>query len=243
MRRGEISCNYKGLSPPELEFGTSDLNDTQADAQRWEAMIDRQYQARLESYPDQALGWRLLYSPRRVLAGARVAFIGMNPGGRSVDPTHGKFSSEAGSAYRKEVEDWSPSSGLQDQVMALFDRIKVNPENVLAGNLVPFRSPSEDSLLGALEAIAFGRALWDDILDKVKPSLVVSMGGTANREIKHLLNVQTTSSLPIGWGNYTASRGSFDGGTWIGLPHLSRFAIMKRPKSQAALDVLFKGLN
>ncbi|UWR10903.1 uracil-DNA glycosylase family protein [Sulfitobacter mediterraneus] len=246
MRRAEIGCKGEELRVQELErrdWTGEHSNDAPADAERWEAAIEHEYQARLQNYPGQELEWRLLYSPRRVLAGARVAFIGLNPGGRFVDPTHGKFSSEAGSAYRREVEDWGPSSGLQDQVMALFDRLDIVPEDVLAGNLVPFRSPSEDSLLGAAEAISFGRALWADILDKVKPTLVVSMGGTANREIKQLLNVRNLASHPIGWGNYTASRGVFEGGTWIGLPHLSRFAIMKRSKSEAALNVLFKSID
>ncbi|WP_372614746.1 uracil-DNA glycosylase family protein [Aquicoccus sp.] len=213
-----------------------------SDAERLEAAIQSVYEARLRRYPDGAFGWRLLYSPRRVLSGARVAFIGLNPGGRCVDPTHGEFSAEAGSAYRKEVENWGRSSSLQDQVMALFNRLDVEPEDVLAGNLIPFRSPSEDSLLGSSEAIAFGRTLWTEILDKACPSVVVSMGGTTNREISRLLMVRDTRTYPIGWGNYTASRGNFAGGTWIGLPHLSRFTIMKRSASQAALNELFKDL-
>ena len=213
------------------------------DSERWQSAIESEYQRRLRLYPDQALEWRLLYSPRRVLSGARVAFIGLNPGGRFVDPTHGKFSCEAGSAYRRSVENWGPSSALQDQVIALFNRLGVVPEDVLAGNLVPFRSPSEDSLAGAAEAIAFGKNLWKEILGKVSPSIVVTMGVPANREVSSLLRVREVKAVAIGWGNLTASRGSFAGGAWIGLPHLSRFTIMNRPASQKALDVLFHGLD
>lgn len=213
------------------------------DVERWEDAIEWEYQARLRRYPDQALEWRLLYSPRRVLAGARVAFLGLNPGGRFVDPAHGKFSCESGSAYRRQVENWGPSSALQDQVIALFDRLKVEPEDVLAGNLVPFRSPSEKSLAGASGAIAFGRNLWNEILRKVSPTVVVTMGSTANREVSRLLGARQAQTYAIGWGNYTASRGTFPGGTWIGLPHLSRFTIMKRSASQSGLDALFDGLD
>lgn len=219
------------------------MTNPQTDAERWEDAIEREYQARLRLYPDQALEWRLLYSPRRVLSGARVAFIGLNPGGSFVDPAHGKFSCEAGSAYRKEVENWGPSSALQDQVTALFERLGVAPEDVLAGNLVPFRSPSEKSLAGASDAIAFGRNLWDEILGKVRPELVVTMGGTANHEVSTLLSVRQIEAYATGWGSQTASRGTFPGGTWIGLPHLSRFTIMKRSGSQSALNVLFEGLT
>jgi hypothetical protein len=185
----------------------------------------------------------LLYSPCRVLDGAQVAFIGLNPGGSTIDPDHGVFSSERGSAYRREVENWGTSSKLQDQVLELFRRLNVPPEEVLAGNLVPFRSPSEATLEDAPSAIAFGKTLWAEILNTARPSLVVSMGGTANREVAQLLGVNDIRSHPVGWGAYTASRGRFPDGTWIGLPHLSRFTIMKRAASQAALAELFRGLS
>jgi len=209
-----------------------------------ENTIQRAYEVRLQQNPSgRPLGWRLLYSPRSVLEGARVAFIGLNPGGSTADPEHGVFSSERGSAYRRDIENWGTSSQLQDQVLELFRRLNVSPEEVLAGNLVPFRSPSEATLEDAPGAIAFGRTLWAEILKTARPSIVVSMGGTANREVARLLGVYDTSSYPVGWGVYTASRGRFPDGTWIGLPHLSRFAIMKRAPSQAALAELFRGLD
>jgi len=209
-----------------------------------ENTIQRAYEARLRQDPTGSpLGWRLLYSPCRVLDGARVAFIGLNPGGSAIDPDHGVFSCEGGSAYRKEVENWGTSSQLQDQVRELFRRLNVPPEEVLAGNLVPFRSPSEASLQDAPGAIAFGRTLWAEILKTARPSIVISMGRAANREVAQLLGVRDIRSYPVGWGAYTASRGRFPGGTWIGLPHLSRFAIMKRAASQAALTELFQDLD
>lgn len=123
-----------------------------------EDAIQLAYETRLRQVPSgRPLGWRLLYSPRRVLEGARVAFIGLNPGGSTIDPEHGVFSCERGSAYRREVENWGASSQLQDQVLELFRRLNVSPEDVLAGNLVPFRSPSEAALKDAPGAIAFGR--------------------------------------------------------------------------------------
>lgn len=217
--------------------------DISADAERWQEAIQHMYEARARRFPHAALGWRLLYSPRQVLDGARVAFIGLNPGGRSVDPTHGKFSAESGSAYRSEIENWGASSALQDQVIALFQRLQVSPEDVLAGNLVPFRSPDEASLPDAPQAIAFGRNLWREILRKVGPRVVVTMGATANREISRLLMVRNTATHLVGWGNCSASRGEFSAGTWIGLPHLSRFTIMTRNESQAPLDELFNDLD
>lgn len=208
-----------------------------------EAVVQKAYENRCQTYPDSALGWRLLYSPRRVLFGARVAFIGLNPGGKYIDPDHGEFSTEAGSAYRKDVEDWGPNTSLQEQVLSLFERLGEEAEDVLAGNLVPFRSPSEKSMQGATEALIFGTQLWTEIFTLARPSVVVSMGGTANRAISGLLNVQGITPYATGWGNYKAYRGQFPRGTWIGLPHLSRFGIMTRSASDLAVDELFKGVS
>lgn len=172
----------------------------QSDSERWQTEIECEYQRRLKNYPNQALEWRLLYSPRCVLTGAKVAFIGLNPGGSFVDPKHGKFSCEGGSAYRKCVENWGPRSGLQNQVISLFQRLEVVPEDVLAGNLVPFRSPCESSLAGAVEAIEFGKNLWKEILGKASPRIVITMGGTANRAVSSVLRVRGTETVGVGWG-------------------------------------------
>jgi len=47
---------------------------TSSDIDRWETAIQQIYEKRLLYYPSiTPLGWRLLYSPRRVLGGARIA--------------------------------------------------------------------------------------------------------------------------------------------------------------------------
>lgn len=185
------------------------------------------------------LGWRFHYSPTHVLDGARVAFIGLNPGGTVIDPNHGEFAMDSGSAYRD--ERWPDSSKLQRQVLALFKRLNV-AEDVLAGNLVPFRSPSWNSFNNRGEAVDFGKRIWERVLKRAAPSLVITMGGHANQAISRLLHVQNLTAMPIGWGHYTASRGQFASGTWIGFPHLSRFTIMEREASKNALDRLFDGV-
>ena len=48
------------------------------------------------------LGWRLLYSPEDVLENARIAFIGVNPGGDYAPPDHAEFAVPSGSAYDME---------------------------------------------------------------------------------------------------------------------------------------------
>src|SRR5689334_17729326 len=126
--------------------------------------IERQY-----SSDGYTLGWRLLYSPESVLEGAKVAFVGLNPGGSTRPTDHAEFATDHGSAYA--VENWGAPPGtskLRRQVLLLFEKLGERPEAVLAGNLVPFRSPSWGALPHAESALAFGKMLWRDILAEVQ---------------------------------------------------------------------------
>ncbi|MEG3662779.1 uracil-DNA glycosylase family protein [Celeribacter halophilus] len=192
------------------------------------------------------MGWRLLASPECTLHVAKVAFIGLNPGGSAVDAAHSVFSMPDGrSAYVD--ESWAGfaagESPLQRQVRALFDRLKIAPEVVLAGNLVPFRSPDWASLVDPKGSLAFGKELWRGILRQAGASIVITMGGETTKAVADLLHVQNISRYPVGWGKITAQRGSFQNGTLIGLPHLSRFGVMNRAASSDHLDRLFDDLT
>jgi hypothetical protein len=203
----------------------------------YESKIVRAYQA-----SGNAMGWRFLSSPAQTLMGARVAFIGLNPGGSEHDDNHGEFSMAPGkSAYRD--ESWAGcnpgENKLQKQVLALFDRLNEKPEDVLSGNLVPFRSPNWASLKGSQKALEFGEELWREVLRKARPSFVVTMGGEARDSVCRLLQIRNVKKTMVGWGNISASKGKFSGGTFVGLPHLSRFGILNRPESSPYLDELF----
>lgn len=187
------------------------------------------------------LGWRFLYSPAAVLERADVAFLGLNPGGSERPSDHAKFCMAGGSAYAEESWAGFPpgQSPLQRQVLLLFQRLEVRPADVLAGNLVPFRSPNWERLADRQQALRFGRALWADVLEQVRPKLVISMGGVANEAVAAMLSVAGLRSVPVAWGQVSAVAGRFDGGRFVGLPHLSRFGIISRPQSAEALKELF----
>lgn len=189
---------------------------------------------------ENTLGWRFLYSPERTLDGAKVAFIGLNPGGSAEDDRHGRYAMESGSAYSSESwADCAPGrSKLQRQVLALFHMLDVKPEHVLAGNLVPFRSPDWRSLKNPETSVQFGKELWTEVLRAAKPSLVITMGSQATKIVAELLHVENLTKQPIGWGRVAAYWAKFDGGRLIGLPHLSRFGVITRPDSSEALEEL-----
>lgn len=187
------------------------------------------------------LGWRLLTSPPSVLDHSEVAFLGLNPAGRNQPHDHAEFAMPSGSAYV--VERWAGHppghSPLQRQVRALFAGLEVKPEDVLAGNLVPFRSPDWASLENRKEAMSFGIEIWGEILAHARPKLIIGMGGVVTATLSASLNARKEKRIPVGWGNITGLRADFSNGTLIGLPHLSRFAIMLRAKSQQGIRNLF----
>ncbi len=190
------------------------------------------------------LGWRLLYSPTHVLDHADVAFIGLNPGGNGVDSAHGEFAMESGSAYC--LERWGGKdpggSILQQQVQAVCARLKVEPEHVLAGNLVPFRSSNWASLTDKRGALAFGQSIWTRILERAEPRIVVTMGRDAAKQVSRMLNVRNIERHTLAWGSISGLRGRYPGGAFVGLPHLSRYTVMTRAASQPGLGALFRDL-
>lgn len=191
------------------------------------------------------MGWRLLSSPENTIFRAKIAFIGLNPGGSAVDARQSVYAMPEGqSAYVN--ESWggrtAGQSPLQVQVQALFARLNVEPHKVLAGNLVPFRSPDWASLHNPKGSLKFGRKLWGNILKSSSASVVITMSGETTKSVADLLGAHEMVQYPVGWGKITATRGRFDGGVLIGLPHLSRFGIMNRAASAAYLDRLFEKL-
>ena len=198
--------------------------------------IERAYSA-----SSNTLGWRFLASPVHVLEEAKVAFLGLNPGGRVAPPDHSEFAMRSGSAYVD--ERWAGhlpgNSPLQRQVRALFQCLAVEPEDVLAGNLVPFRSPDWVSLKDRDHAMKFGIELWRDVLAHACPNLVIGMGREVTTALTVLLGARNEQRIQVGWGRITGMRADFGNGTLIGLPHLSRFGIMLRPESQVGLRRLF----
>ena len=214
------------------------MHDGQAFADQMERDISSTYQ-RL----GYALGWRLLYSPLEVLNGAEVALLGINPGGNWDDPAHGRMSMARGSAYV--VESWEGAargqSKLQVQVRALCRMLNQAPEVVLAGNLVPFRSPNWDMLDHRSVATTFGKQLWSSILDRANPKLVVCLGRETFEALVGKRAASSAESVPVGWGNYDANRCQIGDRVFVRLPHLSRFGIMTRAISAQPLKEIFRG--
>ena len=175
------------------------------------------------------LGWRLLYSPAGVLEGARVAFVGLNPGGSKKPNDHAEFAMASGSAFVEERWKGRPpgAAPLQRQVLSLFEMLGERPEDVLAGNLVPFRSPSWKALPGDRKAArAFGQELWRDMIHRARPSLVIAHGKLPFEALRKTLGGTAPREYDLDWTGAPGRRCTWQGGALVGLPHLSRYAVV-----------------
>jgi len=201
-----------------------------------QAKIETEYARRGDT-----LGWRFLSCPRQNIDKASVAFVGLNPGGRVIDAENDGFSVETGSAYS--VESWGGAragkSPLQIQVLSLFELINVSPENVLSGNIVPFRSGSLAELNDRKAAFDFGETIWRSLLLRSKVKLVVAMGGEATRVSTQLLNIKDIEKVSSGWGKVTIQKGRREDLAFVGLPHLSTFKLLSNDKCIGALKSVF----
>lgn len=192
------------------------------------------------------LGWRLLAGPWSTLEAAKTALITMNPGGKI--PEAPLVSVEEGSAYV--VETWGAAergqSQLQVQIQKLFKLVGADPVGVLSGYFVPFRSPGWSDLDHKEEALAFGTELWRDLLGDHRPQLTLTLGRPIYERMRNLLAAKEVLAGPAGWGAVQLRASQYQGGVLIGLPHLSRFALMgdvSREENLLAFINAAQGLN
>ena len=189
-------------------------------------------------------GWGIFASPKKTLNEARIAFLGLNPGGEGFPESsrHHHFARRSGSAFVD--DDWGCEPGehpLQKQVRKLFKKIEVKPEDVLAGNFVPFRSPRWKYLKEKKFALRFGEEIWEDILRRARPRLVIGMAAPIFPSLCRIFNVKNTQPVLVGWGRCKGEWARFDGnGLLVRIPHLSTFKIMNRKQSEDGLRTLFQ---
>ncbi len=183
-------------------------------------------------------GWRLLYSPRSTRDRARIATLGLNPGGgRTADTDWSQFkglTNEEGNAYL--VEHWLAGrfSPLQQQVQKLVDLTGCDWASVVSSNLVPFRSPTWNELPQPHESLEFGFMLLDWVLMSPELKLVALFGlGHSERRVVEAMGGSGVpfQMIPTGWGKIRARFYRTAGPVVVGLPHLSRYQIFGRPQA------------
>lgn len=205
-------------------------------------------------------GWSYLYTPRRTLhKSARFLFMGLNPGGEgTLEST--ALSTEAGNAYHHDVENnWignGQASPLQQQVMLFYSLLasRMNypdarrlMDESLAANFCPFRSKSWMDLKEREKTISFCKDLWSGILINTRITTIVCMSSIVHKHMTALIleadgKLLKEKSDRVEWGNVTYSISQFTTAnrniTIVRLPHLSRYKIFGREKSNTATSAI-----
>lgn len=187
------------------------------------------------AYRDLGLthGWTFMGTDDRTLREARVAFVGLNPGGGRPDDNYeyqGIWDVPNGNGYFDEKWGANDSdSTLQRQVKEWHRIIGVDATKSFCANFVPFRSFDWNSLDRKGECLAFAESLWTWVLQVSPAALFVTMGKLPAQYLAKLLNAKPIAYLPTGWGSQTIDVwDSPDGRRVIGMPHPSRFALFGR---------------
>jgi hypothetical protein len=203
------------------------------------------------------LGWRFLYTPARTFSPeTQIVFIGLNPGGKDFEPA--EPSVEEGNAYR--VQPWAADgrlNSLQRQVCGFYSlfaealpssNAQTLMDTTLSANFCPFRSPSWTLLRAKEKSILFSQRLWTNILDFVRPDVLITMGSEVSRQIDTLLTLRgspvRSRAILCEWGALTYRLGSANiAGKEVLLicfPHLSHFRIFGRAKGTSCFAPLLK---
>lgn len=200
----------------------------------WQELLTQKEQAK--GYVD---GFKLLFCPWSLIDTADTLFLSLNPGN---DPS-GEFmriaSDERGNSYLVKRE--AKHSPMADQYRQLCEFIGKDPEEVLTGTLMPFRTAKWDRTRDR-QNIAVARPFWRQVLTAGKIRRVFCMGREVEDEVVALSKARLQLQLPANWGNLTIRRYSTENDIQIfGLLHFSTYKMFGRaeciPQLAELLDV------
>lgn len=200
----------------------------------WQELLRREELAR--GYND---GFKLLFCPWRLIDTADTLFLSLNPGN---DPS-GEFmriaSDERGNSYLVERE--ARHSPIAEQYRQLCEFIHKDPEEVLAGALMPFRTDRWDHKRDR-QNISVARPFWRQVIATGNVRQIFCMGREVEKEVVASTNAELKNQLPANWGNLTIRRYTTESGLQIfGLLHFSTYKMFGRaeciPQLAKLLDV------
>lgn len=206
--------------------------------------IEAEYQRRARLYPDAAWGWSFMYTPAAAVPSAKAFLIGLNPGGDTAGDANewdydgpGKVNAYVDEAWTyRGTKRRAGTHPLQRQVAALFEALALEPSEVFAANLVPFRSPAWASLPDAAGALEFMRPYWRALIGSSQARIFCSLGKVAGTEVARMIDARYCSCHCIGHGRQAIDvyRDS-DRRVVLSMPHLSRFQLFSLEQDNAGL--------
>lgn len=182
----------------------------------------------------------ILYSSSATLKPGKYYFLGLNPGGtdantNTIRQSLGNLGTRTDNAYLD--EDWSSDSRsygkgrhpLQKSFRSLFVALGEDPRAICASNLIFSRSISEKGAGGA-KRTELCWAVHEAILEIVRPAVIITFGRQPFNFFRYKLSGTAAEDSRAGHGNWTWRYSILKTGEkLIGLPHLSRYALISHP--------------
>jgi hypothetical protein len=198
----------------------------------WQTILTKEEQAR--GYTD---GFKLLFCPWRLIETADTLFLSLNPGN---DPS-GEFmrvaSDERGNSYLVERE--AKHSPMADQYRQLCEFVGKDPEEVLTGTLMPFRTSKWNRSRDQCN-IDVATPFWHQILEAGKIRQIFCMGRDVEDAVVNLTGAKETLQIPANWGKLNIRRHkTLDGVQVFGLLHFSTYKMFGRDQCIPQLAKLF----
>lgn len=203
------------------------------DRNYWQKTLEEQEPRR--GYSD---GFKLLYSPWSVIELTDMLFLSLNPGN---DPS-GEFmrvaSDERGNSYL--VQRDAKHSPIAVQFQRLCSFVGRDPEEVLTGVIMPFRTPNWNPLRDR-KNIAVTRPFWQHVTSEQKIRHIFCMGREVEEEAVALTNAVLVQEIAANWGKLSIRRYEAENGVQIyGLLHFSTYKMFQRPQCVQQLEILLK---
>ncbi|WP_343347990.1 uracil-DNA glycosylase family protein [Sphingomicrobium sp. XHP0239] len=198
-----------------------------------------------KAYEDQGhkLGWSFMGTPEEALRSAKVAIVGLNPGGGGDPSQYGRhWDSEKNTYFSERWGARDTYNPLQKQIHRWHELLGLAEDDVLCAQFVPFRSPTWDKLENREAAIETARKLWTWVLGISPAQLFITMGKMPAQYLAELMEAKWVARMSTGWGNASIDvYDSPDGKRILAMPHPSRYGIFGRDNGQSEdVEKLFK---
>lgn len=180
-------------------------------------------------------GWAFMMTPEASLRTAKVAMVGLNPGGNG---QHGCWDHAAGNAYfvQKWADNDTRDSAIQIQVKEIHRTLGIGENDTFAAQFIPFRSRDLASLSEFASAKAFAMRLWAWVIEQSPAQLYLCMGKEAGSAVGHLLKAKWAEDNATGWGaTKYRRRVAADGRVVVEMPHPSRYQLFSRTPEKVAV--------
>lgn len=204
--------------------------------------MNRDYWQNLLSDQENPLGYsdgfKLLFRPWHVLETADALFLSLNPGNDPSGELMRIASDERGNSYL--VKRKARHSPIALQYELLCQLIGKDPEQVLTGALMPYRTPRWEKRRDAPN-IEIASEFWRSVITRGRIRQVYCMGRDVEDAVVSLTGALLDTEIPAGWGNYKIRRHTtFDGVRIFGLLHFSTFKMLSRSACVGQLRELFE---